>query len=526
MQNHASFAPRRCARALSLFSLGASVLLIGLHGAAAQDSFLTTINERVRQVKADRRSDTILLPLLAKLTPPPAEAIADQGWLFIDPEVTSRWPKVVEWASAEPQAAAIKALHDAVKQTITKTDAGMAFAIPYGAVSDAAAAVRLDLHVELGEPPTIAGANMLYLPRLRWYEMAIHVESTRLLYDGKPMEAINLLIDLMYLGRQMADRELSKEVRVGFEIMITAVSRIRDIAFEDFRHDRKLKANEIRPLIDRLFDDAGMWQSRIRFPTGDRIGIAQLIERAYGTSTEADPDVVGPMMARVASTDQPLKIFNEAAKWREVAPGLPPKPLIDDRLVRTYSDWETKWKISWWDPRMRAKWMYDQLDRRRFPIVAVLPNLADLFEMRQVLEVELTGARVGLGVLGYYYANRSFPPTVSSIRPQFAKVKEGDPYNPEERDRDGVAPLQYLRPVTDTNGKPHDMRVVTGSGLNFVVPLKEDVWVLFSVGSDGMAHRATVVQNTSKRTELADYLLWPPMEAVTRKHLKQTGVLK
>ncbi|XVJ59490.1 MAG: hypothetical protein HEQ23_08815 [Tepidisphaera sp.] len=498
--------------------------------ARAQDDFLEKLNKRAREVRSDRRSDLILIPLLAKMTPPPAEIQADleagPAWILIDPSVTARWAKMKAWAEAAPQQAALKGLGDAAKQ-FDRNDPGMGWGLPYGATSEAMEAVRADLHVDLGsEEPTIAEADPKYLVRMQWLEELAHVEATRLLAEGQPGEAINTLINITYIGRQLADRELSSEVREGCRMMITALGRVRDIAYQDFRGERKLDIATLRALIER-FADGQFRIARIRFPMGDLYAIEQLIARAYGNGGAPDGARLGPMLARIATRQHPLKIFNESARWTEAAKSMGDRRSTEEILGQVYGDWTTRWTIDPFDPRMRATFEFEKFSRPRYPLVSLLSDLTEFFDTRQVINTEIVGTRAALGLLGYFYQQRAFARVLTSARPDWISAKEADPFNPDERDRDGVPPLRYMRPITDDDQKrPHAMTVVTGSGYNFRLTLDDSVWMLWSVGSNSENDFARFVQNTSKMVSRADYLIWPPIESLTRQHLKDIGALQ
>lgn len=515
-------------RAISALMLAAAAAG-AVPAARAQDDFLDKLNKRAREVRSDRRSDTILIPLLAKMTPPPAEVDADleagPAWILIDPTVTARWAKMKAWADAAPQQAAIKGLDEANRQ-FDRNDTGMGWGLPYGATSEAMEAVRAELHVDLGsEEPTIAEADPKYLVRMKWLEKLAHVEATRLLADGKPSEAINTLINITYMGRQIADRELAIEVREGCRMMITGLGRIRDVAYQDFRGERKLDIASLRTLIER-FADGQFKIARIRFPLGDLYAIEQLIARAYGSGAP-DGAKLGPMLARVATREQPLKIFNESARWSQAAKDMSDRRSTEEILGQVYGDWTTRWTVDAFDPRMRATFEYEKFSRTRFPLVSLLPDLAEFFEIRQVIQTEIVGTRAALGLLGYFYQQRAFPRVLTSARPDWITNKEADPFNPDERDRDGVPPLRYTRPITDDDQKrPHAMTVVTGSGYNFRLSLDDSVWMLWSVGSNNSNDFALFVQNTPKRVSRADYIIWPPIESLTRQHLKDIDALK
>jgi hypothetical protein len=510
--------------------LSISTALFAATTAVAQDDYLEQLNKRAKEVREDRRSDKILIPLLAKMTPPPAEVEADleagPAWILIDPTVSARWEKMKAWAEAAPQQAVLKALGDATKP-FDRNDPGMGWGLAYGATSDAMEAVRVDLHVDLGsEEPTIAEVNPKYLVRVKWVEKLVHVEATRLFAEGKPGDAINSLINIASLGRQLADREMSIEVREGARMMTTAFGRVRDVAYQDFRGERKLDITMLRSLVQR-FADEQFKIARIRFPMGDQYAIEQMISRAFGNGGRPDGDKLGPMLARIATREHPLKIFNEAAKWGEAAKTMGDRKSTEEILGQVYGDWTTRWPIEAFDPRMRATFEYDKFSKTRYPLISLLPDLTEFFDIRQVIQTEIIGTRASLGLLGYFYQQRAFPRVITSARPDWITIKEADPFNPDDRDRDGVPTLKYMRPITDDDQKrPHAMTVVTGSGYNFRLSLDDSVWMIWSVGSNNTNDFARFVQNTSKRVSKADYIIWPPLESLTRRHLKDIDALK
>lgn len=159
-------------------------------------------------------------------------------------------------------------------------------------------------------------------------------------------------------------------------------------------------------------------------------------------------------------------------------------------------------------------------------MVGSMSDMFELFELRQIVRVEIVGSRTALGMLGYYYANRSVPPSIAALRPRFITAVDADPFNNERIDVGAVPPLYLLRPIVDTQGRPHNMTIVVENRDNFSVPLKDDVWVLYSVGSDNLPNLARVVQNTWKRVTSADYLIWPPVNSLYRQYLKDTDRIK
>jgi len=509
-------------------TIGAAVLAAGT--AVGQETFLDMLNKRPREYRADQRSEKGMLPVLGKLQEPPVEVRADfeagSAWILMDPSVSTRWEKAKAWEMGEAQQAAIKALREAVRKD-GKPDPRRGFALSYGATSDAREAVALDLYADLGdENPTIAEAKLKYLPRIQWLEQLVHVHASRLVAEGKTGEAINALVDLVYFGRQLADRETFEEVKFGMRVMMVGLSRIRDVLFVDYQGERKATQEELRALIPILQDEGMMEIGRIRLPQGEQIGIEQMIARAYASGEEADSTRVGPMMAAVASRGFPLRIFNESARWAAAAATLGTKTEMQGQLRDVWGDWSSRWTLETFSTRLRATPAFTLLNKNKYAIVGLLPDMNELFELRQMLQTEAVGARYAIGHVGYFYQNKSYARTIISPRPDWVKSKEADPYNPQDRAVGGTYPPYFVRPMTqDTKNQPLSIKVITGTGFNFDVSLRDDVWVIYSVGSDNVDGGGRRYQNTSKRAS-ADYLIWPPIESLTRKYLKDSGNLR
>lgn len=87
-------------------SLTATVICTS--GALAQ-SAITQVNALYSTITEANRSDTVLLPAIAKMTPPPAGAFTDQIGASIINEQSSSWPALTAWAGEPEQIAALEA---------------------------------------------------------------------------------------------------------------------------------------------------------------------------------------------------------------------------------------------------------------------------------------------------------------------------------------------------------------------------------------------------------------------------------
>lgn len=515
--------------------LAAGLLAAGLVGVlpARADEVVDRVNEAYSQIRPERRSDTVILPLLAKVQPPPA-GVASREKVALLFAGSAAWPEAKAWAEGAPQQAAIAG----VKQVARETDPRQSFAFgqPYGIEGVGPELVRARLYTELGDPPSLAAAQFLYLEAMDTLGLLVHVEARRLAAEGKVADGVDLLVDWIYLARQLAEREMATEVRWSFRQMIDGARSIRDVVYVDFRGSRAVDRDRLAAAIERLDPERGVIDlSRLMFPEGDRLAARQLISRVYTERGGVNPATFASTMASLESTERPLRLFGEASRWSAAGPRQKNWFDVNEELDKVYNDWTSRWRLGYFERRMDAPWEYASMDRSSYAVIdASVEDLSQLFADRQETRLELVGTRMALGVVGYYYETKNFPPQLSAIRPKWVRQIDADPFNPS-RDRGQQPPLEYFVPMRDTRDqvgaredpKPHEMSLFVPGGGNFSVRLRDDQFVLYSVGVDGGKGWARKVTNTLDRSVRdADYLIWPPVHSLYRQYLIDNNQLK
>lgn len=506
---------------------------------ARADDYVNRANALYAGVPTDKRSDLVLLPLLAKMDAPPG-AVATPPQAMLLPADNAAWAGVEAWAMAAPQRAVVEALNAITTQENPRE--AMVFGQPYGAEGVPIELIRARLYTELGDPPMLVGAKYLYLPALDRMASLAHVEATRLAASGDVAGAIDGLIDWLFFARQMADREMFREKRWGMIAMIDALHRVRDVAYVDFRSDSpKLQPDRIRELIKRIDHEKGYLDfDRLTFPIGNRIAADQLVDRTFVSRGGPNEATFAPTLSRLASSDRPLRLFSEAAKWEQVAASHQNWFTTTGRLESVYNDWTARWPLDPFSARMDQPFEYERLDPVLSGVIRLAlggggdgeeaAGLSVLFQGRQVLLTEAVGTETALGLVGFYHDAHNFPPAVQSIRPRFVPEVDADPLNPE-RPRGAKPPLEYFVPNKINyrrlgereEARPHEIRLVK-EGVQ--VRLGDDQFVLYSVGTDGQKSWAENIENTAAYAPNADYLLWPPVLSLTRQHLIETRQLR
>jgi hypothetical protein len=519
-------------------------------GIASADDIVARANSFYSSIADDKRSDLVLLPLLAKMEAPPAGAETPAAAALI-PAGSASWSTVESWAMSPPQRAVVEAIHKITKDEDPRT--AMAFAQPYGVESGGVRLIpveliRAKLYTELGDPPLLAAAKHMYLPALDKAACLINVEATRLAASGDVAGAINVLIDWVFFSRQIADRQMFHEVRWGIAHMADGLQRIRDVAYTDFRAGAdsggapgakaKLTRDAIAKMLSRLDEKRGyIGVERLNFPIGNRFAAEQLVERTFIIRAGTNPATFAPTLARLASSDRPLRLFSEAARWQEVAGTHEGWFDTKDKIDKVFGDWTSRWTLSAFDPRMDFPYDYSKLSPSTDAIVMLVCTDADgkemsvLFRERQVLRTEAVGTRTALGMESFVLGSGgNFPPDITSLQPQPLREVESDPFNPN-RAKGARPALQYFVPNKINAkrvgarevAKPHEIQLVKEG---IAVNVGEDQFILYSVGSDGAKNWAERVENTAEDSSNADYLVWPPVLSLVRQNRIDMGTLK
>lgn len=491
-------------------------------GLAIADEFTDRLNAPFRSVADDQRAENVLMPALANMEEPPSVLAGRADRVLLLTPQSPAWGAARDWATAEPQQAALEALATIAEEENPRRM--MQFALPYGINGVNTSWVRQGLHGELGDPPTISAAQLGYLDRMQWLESLVHIEATRLASEGEIVRAMEMVFDMAVLGRMMADRMLAEEVIWGMNAMRTAALRLRDLAYVDSKTQNTLTTEDLTAIIERIDMRRGLFRlDRIRMPIGDQIGAEQMARRIFSGSGQPDPSMFPTAMAELAATDRPLRLFSESGRWQEVGEAHASRDQTEQAIRGAYNDWSLRWSADPFDPQFRSPSAYDRLDPSSLAVVRELvPDIDELFVLRRELETELVGTRVALAVRALVIRTGTMPTSLALTRPVYIDELGSDPYNANRRA--GNQPeLQYFVPVRDTVGSElHSMNVIPAERTNFRVALGDEQFVVYSVGGNEFDDRAVIVSDSGlERT--GDYLIWPPVLGLLREHLQITG---
>jgi hypothetical protein len=527
-----------CLHALLRRPLIVAVVALTACAAAAvrADEFTDRANELYRPISASKRSDVILLPLIAKMQPPPA-VVGTLEKAAMLPAASPSFKAAADWAAGEPQQAVITAL-----EKITKEEnpvEAFAFGQPYGADAvagggpDGIAMIEAKLYTDLGDPPMLAGARFLYLPALDRVACLVNVEATRQAAAGDFDKALGVLINWLYFSRSMADRAFFQEARWAWKMMIASADRVRDVVYTDFRvGGHKITNEQLMAVLQRTRSDGYLNTDHIFFPRANVIAGDQVVAKCFIPRGGTNEAVFGSTMARLAATERPLRLFAEAARWNEVASAHANWFDTTKQLAGIDADLRRRWSLDAFDPLLRSLTDYERMDKGKYAVLAAIyPDMTVLFNDRQNLRAQLVGTRMALGIMAFQNRSKNWPPDIASIRPTWVKVIEADPFNP---DRAGgkLPPLEFFVPIRDQkfgpreDPKPHEINVVVGGHQNFKSKVGQDQFVLYSIGPDASKDWAKNVYSEPPKNAIGDLLIWPPVASLLRQRMIEQGEIK
>lgn len=499
------------------------------------------VNARYADVRESLRSDLVIVPLLGAMEAPPI-AVAERRAASLTTADMQGWDAAAKWAQGAPQQALLAGLHEVTQEQRIRR--AFAFAQPYGQEALVSQEGGLDLiarglYTEIpGDPPLLAGAKFHLLPLFDNMMCLLHVEATRLAAEGDPDAAASVLADGMLFARQIADRAFAIEANWGYDAISELAERIRDVYYLDFRSNApQTDTTKVIALITRIDEQVGFLEmKRARFPEGDLLAADQLVALVMDERGGPREGVFGTVLASLGSTDRPLRLFSENARWRGAAQSHANWYETTDTLKDIGDDYRFRWSRAWADPIQRPPTTYSTLQSNRdkyAAIFAAVPEIESLYLARLRAQTESLGTRHALAVMCFAVDNGVFPLSLAATRPRYIPRIDADPLNNALVDgRDPV--LEYFVPIRDTArgrnerdvAEPHEIVVINPDGEDLAVRLRDDQFVLYSVGTDSQKNWAREVQNSTDAPSGRDYLFWPPLLSLIRQDMIDTGKLR
>lgn len=447
------------ATAAFILALSAGLSTTGI--AQSDSAFLERANDLYtgpdRAVPDARRSDLVLIPVLAKMTLPPEGVDTPLRAALATPS-SDAWSAATQWASAAPQQAVIEQIRK-VGETLGP-GRNFAFLMPYGEASVSDDARSAGVYVRLGDPPVLAGADFRYLRVLDNAFALVNVEATRLASQGNAMDAATLLTRWTHFARQIADREFFAEKRWGVRTTIAGLERLRDLVHE---HQDKFTGAQLADIIATLSED-NLGAERLQIPRANLIAGEQILARAF-VERQGPSDAFGSTMASASAGDRPLRLFGEASRWQDAASKHANTFETGDALRGVFGDWEYRWRLPEFDRVRKQTSDFDRLAKDRFAAVnLVADGVQEMFDLRQRFRAEAEATRLALGVVGYKLDNGVFPRSLAGIRPRYVRTVGTDPYSETRQEFHYFVPIRDQPRADRELPRPHEISFALPEG--------------------------------------------------------------
>ena len=209
-----------------------------------------------------------------------------------------------------------------------------------------------------------------------------------------------------------------------------------------------------------------------------------------------------------------------------------PPVVLSDEARKLADDYAKRWPLEWFHTLNSLPFERSKMDPVAFAVVAAtVPDMSELFNLRQAVRTEMVGTRAALAIVGFNYSRKAFPPKLSSVAPEWMERLDIDPFNPTLANGNRP-PLEDFVPLRDqpkddkAEVKPYEISIVGDNGVNFSIKLRDDTCVIYSWGADNRRGWAEKVQNTVEKAPDVDYLIWPSVLSLYRQHLSEIGELK
>nr|MCU0688720.1 hypothetical protein [Phycisphaerales bacterium] len=375
-------------------------------------------------------------------------------------------------------------------------------------------------------------------------ELAAHYEATRLMAAGKGDDALKLMVHWVYFARQIADRNFMEEKTVGTNMLILALQRVRDLAWQDFRSEKRtITAETIRDMLYQRLDATRsvLNVERYLMPQGDFHAAEQITARTFTPNQRANAAEFARTFARVAAEDRPYRLFSENAKWTAMMQ-LHAETTETNRRVRgVFGDWDRRFQVGKFDLLHNIPPDWARIDRVQFSSLdLILGNLGEVLQLRNQFMIEAAGTRAALATYGFVLAKGQLPGDINSSTPQFIRTMDRDPFSRTNERFGFFVPIRdftaqfgsldiakTLQPGREIDpNAPHLIRIfpsMMGNNYpNFEVPLRADTFVIYSAGPDGNNNRMLTATQMI-RDDKGDYLIWPPVISLLRKNLQDTN---
>lgn len=496
LQNVHSHASGRVGLGLALIVTG---LILGAPPSLGQDQYVARLNRPITVISEENKAYEIYFA--AYTTMDADGAPLESSELHIG---AGNLGAAVAWVGAAEQQEAVDLLlaDDRGRPNVTYREI---LGLPYGVENVAEDMILEDFVIYL-EKGQLRSADLAYLRPLDSLRYLLIAEGHRSWNEGDSARGAESFAAACRIARQIIDRDYLAEKKHGILALIDTARILRE-AMWSYRANISVRDYE------RLGEELEMLMvDRMSLPRANRLAAEQLVEEVYADDNRPDETAFASVLARYESRDQPLKLFEASAKWRELRPRH--ANLIDVRRMveNVDGDYRRRWQYRWHDPALESENpLFETMDPIQFAVVKLAyEGIELLFEERYRLLTEINGTITSAGVAGFQKRDGVAPVALDQVQPGLVDSQASliDPYT----DNDDELQYAVIR-RRDAAGVAlgYDVRTPFGT-----VHLSNGTPLLHSVGWDGSNQYGARAVRDPEGKPGGDLVFWPPVFMLAR----------
>jgi hypothetical protein len=401
----------------------------------------------------------------------------------------SAWSQVADWAESNPgMKAAILAARD-------RTILGLPYGRRHPAIKPAYE--RADLVADIGAGGSLRNLEFPYLYAVDGIAAYATAEAYRLLEQGESEEGLKLMLAHLFVARQLCDREFLGEKLHSIEVLLQALSNLRDMFY---RYQDQITAEEFTRIATEEVPYLRPDRNALLMPEGDLVVSRALIKEVFNRRGEPDAEKFAGTFGEIQAAGAPLTRFGAARRWELIAAVHGSLVASLERLQLVYDDWWRRWRVQEYDPILEVATQFARTNEIRYAaVIHSMQNIEELFVVRRQLIAAVNGTAVAAGLCAYRRTFGTYPVHHRMAYAQFVrKSSDVDPWD------QSYGPLLYI-----LTSERH--AIDTPQGRIWVEPGEA---IVYSRGQSHADERAT--QHTDNGVN-GDIVIWPPLRELSRR---------
>ncbi len=432
------------------------------------------------------KSYRVIFDAYLTLDPPPMEVGEEFNLNTIHAKM-AKWDLVSSWA--ESNSVMVEAILQCKDRNL--------FGLPYTEGDGDAVYAQANLTAEIAVGGSLRRNEFSYLKAIDVISAFAIAEQVRLYEAGEVDKAMDLAVAHLFLLRQLCDRRFLEEKLHSIQLLVDALSNMRDMFYVYFDRITPEQYTELAWFDLPFLRPDRRW---LLIPEGDRIISEALLDEVFNKREQADEDLFAATFGGIQSRDAPLERFGAAKRWRMIAPIHSSLQASKNRLKLIYDDWWRRWRVQQYDELLASETQFDMTNSVRYAaVIFSMQNIEAVFGVRNQLVAGVSGTIMAAGLSAYRKELGTYPDNEEKLYGQnVRKITDIDPYDL------GYGHLSYRR---------LDSRTALDIPGNRLL-LKDGDCLLYALGEDNEDGRAR--EHTDAGVEY-DLVLWPPIRALSRE---------